>query len=188
MNNMNEQNARKKIIKAAKEYCRNYLKKSPAIFPHSRINYAGRIFDEAEIANLIDASLDFWLTAGRYALKFEKEMAEFLGVKYCSFVNSGSSANLLAFMTLTMPELGERRIKRGDEVITTAVCFPTTVSPILQYGAVPVFVDVALPSYNMDCAKMAKALTSKTKAVMLAHTMGNPFKIAEVKRFCKKHG
>ena len=153
----------------------------------TRIPYAGRIYDEREIENLIDASLDFWLTAGRYAEQFEREMAAFLGVKHCLLTNSGSSANLLAFMALTAPELGERRIKKGDEVITVAAAFPTTVAPLIQYGAVPVFVDVGLPDYNIDCTQLEKALSAKTKAVMVAHTLGNPFDLQQVKAFCEQH-
>ena len=153
----------------------------------SRINYAGRVYDEKEMVNLVDSSLDFWLTAGRYAEKFEKEFAEFLGIKYCSLTNSGSSANLLAFMALTSPKLGERRIRKGDEVITVAAAFPTTVAPIIQYGAIPVFVDVTLPTYNIDCDLLEAALSQKTKAVMLAHTLGNPLDIDRVLLFCREH-
>lgn len=152
-----------------------------------KINYAGRVFDEKEIINLVDSALDFWLTSGRYAEKFEKDFAEFLGVKHCSLVNSGSSANLLAFMALTSPQLGERRIKRGDEVITVAACFPTTIAPIIQYGAIPVFVDIALPTYNIDCSLLETALSERTKAIMLAHTLGNPFDLKTIKEFCDKH-
>ncbi|HEC00257.1 MAG TPA: lipopolysaccharide biosynthesis protein RfbH [Sphingomonadales bacterium] len=152
--------------------------------PGDRINYAGRVYDEKEMINLVGSSLDFWLTTGRYAEKFEQEFARFLGVKYCSLVNSGSSANLLAFMALTSPKLGERRIKRGDEVITVAAGFPTTVAPIIQYGAVPVFVDITLPTYNIYCSQLEAALSPKTKAVMLAHTLGNPFDLKQVKEFC----
>lgn len=152
-----------------------------------RIDYAGRVFDETEMEYLVDASLDFWLTAGRYANRFEKELGAYLGVPYVSAVNSGSSANLLAFMTLTCPELGERAIKRGDEVITVACGFPTTASPILQFGAVPVFVDVTVGQYNIDTSALEKALSHKTKAVMLAHTLGNPFDIGQVQSFCQAH-
>ena len=154
----------------------------------SRINYAGRVFDEDEMVNLVDSSLDFWLTTGRFANQFEREFAQFLGVKYCSLVNSGSSANLLAFMALTSPKLGERRINKGDEVITVAAGFPTTVAPIVQYGAVPVFVDVSLPGYNIDCEQLEHALSEKTRAVMLAHTLGNPFDLQKVRDFCDNHG
>lgn len=160
---------------------------SPFIPGKSRVNYAGRIFDEKELINLVDSSLDFWLTDGKYAEKFEKEFAEFLGVKHCSLTNSGSSANLLSFIALTSPGLGERSIRRGDEVITLAAGFPTTVAPIVQYGAVPAFVDVTLPTYNIDCDQLEMALSEKTKAVMIAHTLGNPFDIQRVKDFCDKH-
>ena len=164
------------------------LLKKPFIPGESRIPYAGRVYDDREIAALVDASLDFWLTTGRYAQKFEKNLADFLGVKHCSLVNSGSSANLVAFMALTSVKLGERRIKRGDEVITVAACFPTTVAPIIQFGAVPVFVDVDLPTANVDCSQLEAALSEKTKAVMLAHTLGNPFDLETVKAFCDEHG
>jgi CDP-6-deoxy-D-xylo-4-hexulose-3-dehydrase len=182
-----EKRLKEQAIKAAIQYYEFRHKKTKPFTPEDRIPYAGRVFDENEIINLIDASLDFWLTAGRYANLFEKEFAGFLGVKYCSLTNSGSSANLLAFMALTSPKLGERRIKKGDEVITVAAAFPTTVSPIIQYGAVPVFVDIILPTYNIDSGQLKKALTHKTKAVMLAHTLGNPFDIQAVKNFCDKH-
>ena len=155
--------------------------------PGDRISYAGRVFDEREIASLVDASLDFWLTTGRYAERFEKELASYLGVAHCSLTNSGSSANLLAFMALTSPKLGERRIARGDEVITVAAGFPTTVAPIIQYGAVPVFVDVTLPGYNIDCSQLESALSDRTKAVMVAHTLGNPFDLAKMREFCDRH-
>ena len=164
------------------------VQKSPFIPDETRINYAGRVFDEEEMINLVDSSLDFWLTAGAYAEKFENSFAAHLGVKYCSLTNSGSSANLLAFLALTSPKLGERSIARGNEVITVAAAFPTTVAPIVQYGAVPVFVDVSLPTYNIDCSGLEKALSDKTKAVMLAHTLGNPFDLETVKGFCDRHG
>lgn len=151
------------------------------------VNYGGRYFDEMEMVNLVDSSLDFWLTAGPWATKFEKAFAQWLGVRYCSLTNSGSSANLLAFSALTSPELGDRQIKRGDEVITVACGFPTTVTPCLQYGAVPVFVDVTVPQYNIDVNKLEDALSDKTKAVMIAHSLGNPFDLKAVKRFCDKH-
>ena len=138
------------------------------------INYGGRYFDDNELVNLIDSSLDFWLTAGPWAHKFETRFAQWLGVKYCSLTNSGSSANLLAFMALTSPQLGERRIKQRDEVITVACGFPTTVTPIIQYGAIPVFVDVTVPEYNIDVTKLEQAHSDKTKAVMIAHSLGNP--------------
>jgi len=155
--------------------------------PGDRIAYAARVFDEAEMSNLIDASLDFWLTTGRYAERFEWEFASYLGTRHCSLTNSGSSANLLAFMALTSPKLGGRRIVPGDEVITVAAGFPTTVAPIIQYGAVPVFVDVTLPTYNIDCSMLEGARSSRTKAVMVAHTLGNPFDLSAVKAFCDKY-
>ena len=182
-----EKKLRADVIKAALKHYKIKHGQKKKYTPGDRIPYGGRIFDGKEIASLIDASLDFWLTTGRYADKFEKEFAEFLGIKHCSLVNSGSSANLLAFMALTSPKLGDRRIKKGDEVITVAAGFPTTVTPIIQYGAIPVFVDVTLPTYNIDCDKLKDACTSKTKAVMLAHTLGNPFDIEKVKEFCDKN-
>ncbi len=155
--------------------------------PGDRICYAGRVYDENEVCNLVDSALDFWLTAGRYAERFEQQLARFLGVQYASLVNSGSSANLLAFSALTSHELGERRIERGDEIITVAAGFPTTVTPAVQFGAVPVFVDVTIPQYNIDVTLLENALSRKTKAVMLAHTLGNPFDLEVVKSFCDKH-
>lgn len=178
---------RARVIEAAIKYYEFKHKKKKAFTPGDRISYAGRVFDEKEISALIDSSLDFWLTAGRYADKFEKELANFLAVKHCSLTNSGSSANLLAFMALTSPKLGIKRIKRGDEVITVAAGFPTTVAPVIQYGAVPVFVDVTLPTYNVDCSQLKSALSDKTKAIMLAHTLGNPFDLQTAKDFCDKH-
>ena len=153
----------------------------------SRIHYGGRVFDQEELLNLVDASLEFWLTYGRYSRQFEKEFASYLGVEYALLVNSGSSANLLAFMTLTSPLLGKRQLQRGDEVITVAAGFPTTVSPIIQYGAVPVFVDVDINTANLDPALLEKALSPRSKAILLAHTLGNPFDIKAIKDFCDKH-
>ncbi len=158
----------------------------PFVAGQDRISYAGRVFDEEELQRLVDSSLDFWLTAGPYADSFEKQFAEQLGVRRCALVNSGSSANLLAFAALTSPKLAERRIVPGDEVITVAAGFPTTVAPIIQYGAVPVFVDVTLPTYNVDCSQLEAALSPRSKAVMLAHTLGNPFDLAAVKAFCDR--
>ena len=159
----------------------------PFVPGRSRIPYASRVYDEKEIATLVDSSLDFWLTAGRYAEEFEARFAQYLGVKHCLLTNSGSSANLLAFMALTSRALGDRRVKRGDEVITVAAGFPTTVAPIIQYGAIPVFLDITLPTYNMDCDLLEAALSPKTKAVMVAHTLGNPFDLDRVLSFCRKH-
>jgi len=175
---------RARVIVAAVKHYEFKQRKRTAFTAGDRISYAGRRFDEKDIINLVDSSLDFWLTTGRYAERFEKEFADFLGSKHCALVNSGSSANLLAFMALTSPKLGDRRIRRGDEVITVAAGFPTTVAPIIQYGATPVFVDVEIPSYNIECAHLDKALSAKTKAIMLAHTLGNPFNLKRVRTFC----
>lgn len=184
--NMTEGQARNSIIEMVKEYCDTYHQKKDYA-RGDRIPYASRVYDSEEMCNLVDSSLEFWLTSGRYTEQFEREFAEYMGVKYCSLVNSGSSANLVAFMTLTSPLLGERAIKPGDEVITVAAGFPTTVTPYIQYGAVPVFVDVTIPQYNIDVTMLEQALSDKTKAVMIAHTLGNPFDIAVVKAFCDKH-
>ena len=179
-----EAEARREILSAVEAYYHAYKEKKEPFHPGERITYAARVFDEKELCSLVDASLDFWLTTGRYAEQFEREFANWLGVKYASLVNSGSSANLIAFSVLTAPELGERRIRRGDGVITVAAGFPTTVTPILQYGAVPVFVDVTIPQYNIDVDKLEEARSEKTKAVMIAHTLGNPFDLAAIKAFC----
>lgn len=180
---------REQVIQAAVKYYEVKHKKNNVTFaPGDRIPYAGRVFDEKEIINLIESALEFWLTTGGYADQFEKQFADFLGVKHCSLTNSGSSANLLAFMSLTSPKLGDRRIKKGDEVITVAAGFPTTVAPIIQFGAVPVFVDVTLPTYNIDSTKLEQALSDKTKAIMVAHTLGNPFDLQAVKDFCDEYG
>lgn len=177
---------KQKILELAAEYCRKYH--APKEYKRGdRIHYAGRVFGEEEMKNLVSSSLDFWLTAGEYTDRFESEFGKFLGVKSVSLVNSGSSANLAAFMALTSPLLGERAIRRGDEVITVAAGFPTTVAPIIQYGAVPVFVDITIPQYNIDVSMLEEALSERTKAVMVAHTLGNPFDLAAVKAFCEKH-
>ena len=183
-----EKRLRDEAVEAAVRYYRAVHAPKKAFEPGDRISYAGRVFDEKEIATLTDATLDFWLTTGRFADKFENEFAAFLGVKHCSLVNSGSSANLLAFVALTSPKLGDRMIRRGDEVITVAAGFPTTVAPIVQYGAVPVFVDVSLPGYNIDCSQLEGALSERTKAVMVAHTLGNPFDVGRIREFCDRHG
>lgn len=182
-----EEDARKMIKAMVGEYYHAYKENKNGFKPGDRINYASRVYDENEMQRLTDAMLDFWLTTGRFAEEFEKEFASWLGVKHAHLVNSGSSANLIAFSVLTAPELGERRIKRGDEVITVACGFPTTVTPVLQYGAVPVFVDVTVPQYNIDVTKLKGALSDKTKAVMIAHTLGNPFDLKAVREFCTKH-
>lgn len=183
-----EQEARQEILELVSDYYHEYKESKSEFRPGDRISYAGRVFDEKEMCSLVDSALDFWLTTGRYAGEFEREFAAWLGVRFASLTNSGSSANLLAFSALTAPELGERRIRRGDEVITVAAGFPTTVTPIIQYGSVPVFVDVTIPQYNIDVARLEGALSEKTKAVMIAHTLGNPFDLAAVKDFCDRHG
>lgn len=182
-----ENEAREQIKVLVSEYYDKFIKKENGFKPGDRINYAARVFDDKEMRSLTDACLDFWLTTGRFAKEFETEFAKWLGVKYAHLVNSGSSANLLAFMTLTAPELGDRQILPGDEIITVACGFPTTVTPAIQYGAIPVFVDVTIPEYNIDVSKLEEALSTKTKAVMIAHTLGNPFDLKEVKSFCDKH-
>lgn len=182
---------RKEILEKIKEYYELVHKPQQSrefIGGKSRINYAGRVFDEIEMQYLVDSSLDFWLTYGKYSKRFEEKLAKYLGVKYAFLVNSGSSANLLAFYALTSPLLKERQIKRGDEVITVAAGFPTTVAPIVQYGAVPVFIDIELVHVNIDASKLKNALSSKTKAVMVAHTLGNPFNLKAVKEFCDEYG
>ena len=182
-----EAEARAEILGAVADYYKQYKSEKKAFEPGDRITYAARVFDEKEMCSLVDASLDFWLTTGRFADQFEREFAKWLGVRFASLVNSGSSANLIAFSALTAPELGERRIKRGNEVITVAAGFPTTVTPVIQYGAVPVFVDVTIPQYNIDVAQLEAARSEKTKAVMIAHTLGNPFDLAAVRAFCDKY-
>jgi CDP-6-deoxy-D-xylo-4-hexulose-3-dehydrase len=184
---MNKVQATQALRERVKAYYQTFMQQ-PAYKEGDRISYASRVFDEHEMINLVDSALEFWLTSGRYTDRFEKEFAAYLKVPHCSLVNSGSSANLLAFMALTSPLLGDRAIQRGDEVITVAAGFPTTVTPILQFGAVPVFVDVTIPQYNIDVSRLEAAFTPKTKAVMLAHTLGNPFDLKAVKAFCDAHG
>lgn len=179
---------KKQILELTKEYYQEvHVDKKEFVPGKTFVKYGGRFFDEKEIVNLVDSSLDFWLTAGPWSRKFETRFAEWLGVKFCSLTNSGSSANLLAFMALTSPQLGERRIKKGDEVITVACGFPTTVTPCIQYGAIPVFVDMAIPEYNIDVTQLEAAYSSKTKAVMIAHSLGNPFNLEAIKKFCDKY-
>lgn len=191
MTQNNSKDLKREILAKVKAYYEIVHNKSQAKFVAGKthISYAGRVFDEHEMLNLVDAALEFWLTEGRYTREFEKQFAEKLVVPYSLLVNSGSSANLLAFTTLTSPLLGTRQIKRGDEVITVAAGFPTTVTPIINYGAIPVFVDVTLDegTYNIDCDLLEQALSPKTKAVMIAHTLGNPFDIARVKNFCDRN-
>ena len=179
----NEEQVRKEILESVSEYCDTFHNQTES----TRIPYSKRVYDHADMVNLIDAALDFWLTSGHYTEEFEKTLSNYLLVKYCSFVNSGSSANLLAFYALTSPLLGKRRILPGDEVITVACTFPTTISPIVLYGAIPVFVDVTIPQYNIDTSMLEAALSEKTKAIMIAHTMGNPFDIKNIKEFCNEH-
>lgn len=181
-----EKEAREQILAMVNEYCNTFHNRK-SYTNGDRIPYASRVYDSEEMVNLVDSSLEFWLTSGRYTDQFEKDLADYLRIKYCSLVNSGSSANLLAFMALTSPLLEERQIQRGDEVITVAAGFPTTVAPLIQYGAVPVFVDVTIPQYNIDVTMLEKALSKKTKAVMIAHTLGNPFDLKRVKEFCHSH-
>lgn len=185
--NMTEEQAREKMLTLVGDYYEAYRKEKKEFEPGDRIAYASRVYDAKEMQNLVDSALEFWLTSGRYTEEFEQKFAQYLRVKYCSLVNSGSSANLLGFMALTSPLLGERAVRRGDEVITVAAGFPTTVAPIVQYGAVPVFVDVTIPQYNIDVAMLEQALSEKTKAVMIAHTLGNPFDLKAVKAFCDRH-
>ena len=183
----NETEARECIKGLIADYYHQFKENKNEFIEGDRINYASRVFDEKEMQSLTDAALDFWLTSGRFCEEFEKEFAKWIGVRFAHLVNSGSSANLIAFSVLTAPELKERQIKKGDEVITVACGFPTTVNPIIQYGAVPVFVDVSIPQYNIDVSKLEEAYSEKTKAVMIAHTLGNPFDLKAVKRFCNEH-
>jgi len=187
---MNANDLRADILAKVAEYYRlvhEPAQCAPFVPGKTRVNYAGRVFDEREMTNLVDSALEFWLTYGRYSRQFEEGLADYLGVRFCLLVNSGSSANLLAFATLTSPLLGNRQIHRGDEVITVAAGVPTTIAPVVQYGAVPVFVDVELETANVNAAQLEQAYSPKTKAVMLAHTLGNPFNIKAVKAFCEKH-
>lgn len=178
---------REEILQLVRKYYEENFATKKEYKEGDRIAYGGRKFDDEEMVNLVDSALDFWLTTGRFAQQFEKEFAEFMGVKHCLLTNSGSSANLLAFSALTSPLLKERAIRRGDEVITVAAGFPTTIAPVIQYGAIPVFVDVTIPQYNIDCRMLEQALSPKTKAVMIAHTLGNPFDLQQVRDFCDKH-
>ncbi len=179
---------RRRILELAAQYQRSRREEeaSPFVPGKSRVPYAGRVYGEEEVVALVDSALEFWLTAGRFAERFEREFASLLGLPHALLVNSGSSANLLAFAALASPLLGERRVRPGDEVITVACGFPTTVAPIVQLGAVPVFVDVTFPSCNVDCEHLEEAFTPRTRAVMLAHTLGNPFDIDRVTEFCRR--
>jgi len=184
---MKTKRIRKEILDKVKEFYKERKKEEKLILGETRINYAGRVYDEKEIMSLVDASLDFWLTSGRFAKQFEKEFARFLGIKYCLLTNSGSSANLLAISTLTSPKLGKRRLKVGDEVITVACGFPTTLNPILQNNLIPVFVDINLGTYNIQTHKIEKAISEKTKAIFIAHTLGNPVNLDKILKIVKKH-
>ena len=184
--NAKKEEARRRILGLVADYCETYHNQRAPFQEGQRIPYASRVYDSREMVNLVDSALEFWLTSGRYTEQFEEQLCAYLGVRFCSLVNSGSSANLAAFMALTSPLLGDRRIRRGDEVITVAAGFPTTVTPMIQYGAVPVFVDVTIPQYNIDVERLEEARSDKTKAVMLAHTLGNPFNLEAVKEFCSR--
>jgi len=182
-----EKQIRKHIFEKVKALYKLRKSQEEFIPGKTRINYAGRVYNEKEMINLVDASLDFWLTAGRYAKKFEKEFTKFLGAKYCLLTNSGSSANLLVVSALTSPKLGKRRLKPGDEVITTACGFPTTLDPILQNNLIPVFVDIDLGTYNIQTDKLEKAISKKTKAIFIAHTLGNPVNLNKILKIARKH-
>jgi CDP-6-deoxy-D-xylo-4-hexulose-3-dehydrase len=181
-----EKQARVQILEMTAAYCERFHKPKP-FSTDQRIPYASRVFDKKELINLVDSALDFWLTAGKYTEEFETRFPKLINSKYCSLVNSGSSANLLAFMALTSPLLEERAIRPGDEIIAVAAAFPTTVAPIIQFGTVPVFVDITIPHYNIDTNLLEQAVSSKTKAVFLAHSLGNPFDLQAVKQFCETH-
>lgn len=183
---MNEKQLRQEILEKTKEYY-NVKFASDKYTEGDRIPFAKRVFDENELVNLVDSSLDFWLTAGRYANDFEYEFAQFMDVEHCLLVNSGSSADLVAFTTLTSPKLGDKRLKKGDEVITVAAGFPTTINPIIQNGLIPVFVDVEIGTYNIKVGELEKALSDKTRAIMIAHTLGNPFDLEAIIEFANKH-
>ncbi|TKD65098.1 lipopolysaccharide biosynthesis protein RfbH [Flavobacterium sp. ASW18X] len=181
------QSLRDDIAKLVKSYTELAFQQKPFEPGTSPIPPAGKVIGNEEIQNMVDASLDGWLTTGRFNEKFEKRLAEILKVKHCISVNSGSSANLVAFSTLTSQKLGDRRIKKGDEVIGVAAGFPTTVNPIVQFGAVPVFVDVDIDTHNINADLIEAAITPKTKAIMLAHTLGNPFNLGKIKELCSKY-
>jgi len=181
------QDIRQQILSLTREYHKANWPQRPFVPGETPIPVSGKVFDEDDLAYLVDASLDFWLTTGRYAKQFEREFAEFFGINHCLLTNSGSSANLLAVSALTAQELGERRLNPGDEVITVATGFPTTVNPIIQNQLVPVFLDVSIPTYNIDVTKLEAAVTEKTKAIILAHMMGNPFDLDVVMKVARRH-
>jgi CDP-6-deoxy-D-xylo-4-hexulose-3-dehydrase len=185
---MNSDALRQEIAQLVARYAETALAPRPFVPGESVIPPSGKVIGARELQLMVEASLDGWLTTGRFNAEFEKKLAEFLGVKYLITVNSGSSANLVAFSTLTSPKLGDRAIRKGDEVIGVAAGFPTTVNPIAQFGAVPVFVDVDMATHNIDADLVEAAITPKTKAIMLAHTLGNPFNLGKIKAICEKHG
>ena len=187
MENKNEKKIKEDIFRKIKELYKLSWRNKKFVPGESYINYGGKIYDEQELINLVDSSLEFWLTAGRYAEEFEKKLAGYLGLKFCLLANSGSSANLLAISALTSPKLDKRRLKPGDEVITTACGFPTTLNPILQNNLVPVFIDVKLGTYNIDAGKIEKAISKKTKAIFIAHSLGNPADIGKILKIAKKY-
>jgi len=182
-----EEKIKKEIFDKVKELYKLKKSKEKFIPGETYINYAGRVFDEKEITSLVDSSLDFWLTAGRYAKQFEEDLAKFLGVKYCILVNSGSSANLLSLSALTSPDLEDKRLKPGDEVITTACGFPTTLNPIIQNNLIPIFIDVDIGTYNIQVDKIEKAISERTKAIFVGHTLGNPINLNKIMRIVKKY-
>ncbi len=183
------QDLRNEILEKVKEFYKQELDAKQHAFEPGKnvVPFAGRVYDEDELVKLVDASLDFWLTAGRYAEEFERDFAKYMGMKFCLLTNSGSSANLLALTAFTSHKLGEKRLKPGDEVITVAAGFPTTINPIIQNGLIPVFVDVEIGTYNIKVDELEKAYSEKTRAVMIAHTLGNPFDLDAVVAFTKKH-
>lgn len=186
-NTNTEQELRSDVFEAVQKYYEFKFKNRTFIAGQTYVPVSGKVFDDQELVKLVDSSLDFWLTTGRYAAEFEEKFAQWMGVKHCLLVNSGSSANLVALSALTSPKLGEKQLKPGDEVITVAAGFPTTVNPIFQNRLVPVFLDVKLPSYDIDVDQLEQALSSKTKAIMIAHTLGNPFNLEAVMAFAEKH-
>lgn len=184
---MKDRDLKQEIFNLIAKYYKEKHRVKPFTPGETYIPYAGRVYDEKEMISIVDSALDFWLTAGRFAKQFEEEFARFLGVKYCILTNSGSSANLLAISALTSSKLGERRLKKGDEVITTACAFPTTVNPIIQNNLIPVFIDVDVGTYNIQTDKIEEAISDKTKAIFLAHTLGNPFDLDKILEICEKY-
>jgi len=186
-NTNTETELREQVFQAVQEYYKHKFQPRAFVAGQTYIPASGKVFDQQELVKLVDSSLDFWLTTGRYAAEFEERFAQWMGVKHCLLVNSGSSANLVALSALTSPKLGEKQLKPGDEVITVAAGFPTTVNPIFQNQLIPVFLDVKLPGYDLDIEQLESALSEKTKAIMIAHTLGNPFNLEAVMAFAEKH-